>query len=161
MARIFSKDENRAWQQTLPTKKSSAAVAIVCGNDALMVKASYKNEWTFPGGVVDENESPQTAALRELHEEVGVTLTSSDVSFLGVIYTPAGDGFKDRYSFVFRHDAASMNIPLLLQESEIEAAEWVPIGEIGTRANGRGSYLLFQELIERGELGAYLEVGGS
>ncbi|MBB1562451.1 NUDIX hydrolase [Candidatus Saccharibacteria bacterium] len=46
---------------------TSACVALVApGNHVLMVKASYKNEWTFPSGVVDMGESPAQAAQREL-----------------------------------------------------------------------------------------------
>lgn len=126
----------------------------------LMVKASYKSEWTFPGGVIDEDESPQAAALRELAEEVGVALEPKDVTFLSVVYTPSGDGFKDRYSFAFYTDKVSIDSELTLQESEIEAAKWVPITEVAEYANGRGSYRIFQKLLEDGRNGTYMEVGG-
>jgi ADP-ribose pyrophosphatase YjhB (NUDIX family) len=38
----------------------------------LLVEPSYKPNWELPGGAVDANEPPWTAATRELTEELGV-----------------------------------------------------------------------------------------
>ena len=44
---------------------------------------SHKGQWALPGGRLDPGETPQEAALREFHEEIGVQLLP--VSILGVL----------------------------------------------------------------------------
>ncbi len=41
--------------------------------------SSHAGQWAMPGGSIDEGESPEEGALRELHEEVGLVLDVSAV----------------------------------------------------------------------------------
>ena len=147
MARIFTEEENKQWMRTLPGKKTSACVALVTGGEVLMVKANYKDHWTFPSGVVDENESPRAAALRETYEEVGIDLREADVDLLTVIYTEGKDGYLDRFNFVFMAKDFDKNHALTLQPEEIERAEWVSLENIAAYSNHKGSYINIQRLL--------------
>lgn len=40
---------------------------------------SHTNQWALPGGRIDDGESPQEAAMREIEEEIGVTVTGHDL----------------------------------------------------------------------------------
>ena len=56
--------------------ETSAGGLIVCkdGNTwKILLMKDRKNAWTFPKGRPEGGESPQTAALREIEEEVGIT----------------------------------------------------------------------------------------
>ncbi|MBW2240601.1 MAG: CoA pyrophosphatase [Deltaproteobacteria bacterium] len=54
---------------------------------------NHPGQWALPGGRLDPGETPETAALRELHEEVGLDLEPS--SILGLL-----DDYPTRSGFV-------------------------------------------------------------
>jgi 8-oxo-dGTP pyrophosphatase MutT (NUDIX family) len=69
-------------------KRAAVAIALVeadAGETALLLtlRASglraHSNQWALPGGRCDEGETPVKAALRELHEELGLELAAGDV----------------------------------------------------------------------------------
>src|SRR5690348_11182285 len=61
------------WYAQLPTVYASVGALItdIDGNP-LLVKPSYKWEWTVPGGVAEEDEPPHLACQREVAEETGL-----------------------------------------------------------------------------------------
>jgi 8-oxo-dGTP pyrophosphatase MutT (NUDIX family) len=54
---------------------------------------SHRGQWALPGGRCDEGETPVTAALRELQEELGLVLGEEDVLGLLDDY-PTGSRFR-------------------------------------------------------------------
>ncbi|KND61942.1 hypothetical protein BVER_01543c [Candidatus Burkholderia verschuerenii] len=38
----------------------------------MLVKSSYRKEWSFPGGSLQPGEAPELAAQREMDEEIGL-----------------------------------------------------------------------------------------
>ncbi len=57
----------------LPYRKGVVGFVIDNENNFLLIRSiNYKeNEWSFPGGGIEENETPGAAILRELYEELG------------------------------------------------------------------------------------------
>jgi mutator protein MutT len=60
-----------------PTQWSRQA-AILLTRRSLALRA-HAGQWALPGGRIDAGESPEQAALRELHEEVGLELPPSAI----------------------------------------------------------------------------------
>lgn len=61
---------------TLPRKRMGAGVLITdAAGRVLLVEPAYKDYWEIPGGTVEGNESPHAAAVREVQEELGLTLS--------------------------------------------------------------------------------------
>lgn len=77
-----------------------AAGALFFNDDGhvLLVKPSYKNRWDIPGGYVEPGESPRAACIREVNEELGLSINLG--SMLVVDWAPAS-GEGDKILFIF------------------------------------------------------------
>lgn len=73
--------------------------------ELLIVKPSYKNHWSIPGGVVEVDESPKAGCIREVKEETGLDLPN--LEFLCVDYCGANDVKNESLQFVFSGDVLS------------------------------------------------------
>ncbi|MER6844374.1 NUDIX hydrolase [Streptomyces platensis] len=67
--------------------------------DFLLVKPTYKPGWDLPGGMAEANEPPEQAAVRELKEELGLTVTLR--GFLVVDWVAPHEAWDDQLAFVF------------------------------------------------------------
>jgi 8-oxo-dGTP diphosphatase len=69
---IYSPLESAQWFAGLPKLALSAnAVLRDPSGRVALVRNTYRDGWSLPGGVVDDNEPPTEACVRELAEEVG------------------------------------------------------------------------------------------
>lgn len=104
---------------------ASAAIACVYDEHVLVIKSRYKKYWSFPGGLIDKNETPVEAALRELHEEAGISV-SRDLAQFRMVVDRAGEEYHT-YQFVFeaRLYPETFDGSIKLDKTEIEAWEFV------------------------------------
>lgn len=60
-----------------PRKVVCVGAVVLQGGSVLLIRqakgASLEGQWSIPWGIVEPNESPEEAALRETYEEAGVT----------------------------------------------------------------------------------------
>lgn len=64
--------------QTPEPRAETVAAGVLLFDDAdrvLLVDPTYKPGWEFPGGIVEQGESPAAAGRREVAEELGIELT--------------------------------------------------------------------------------------
>jgi len=129
MDRYYTEQEQLDWVKKTAKKVISAKV-IVCNRLAqvLVLKPGYKPGWHFPGGVVDESESPLQAAIREVKEEVGLDISASELHFIGVRYGISKARGDDYLHIVFTcqlTDERAKHIRLI--DTENEALKWVDL----------------------------------
>ncbi len=92
----------------------SAVGVYVENDDKTLILKRHESKpqgstWCLPSGKVGNNESPEDAALRELHEETGIIAKPSDLKFGVESYVRYDD-----YDFIFHtYSLPIPNIPLI------------------------------------------------
>lgn len=115
---------------------SSIIVAIEQQTVALVWNPSYAR-WLPPGGHVERDEFPSHAAFREAAEEVGLDLgvtTAWEVPFDIDVHPAHPGSIREVSHFDMRYlRLVEGQRQLTPQLSEVEVAEWFPIGDITVR----------------------------
>ena len=70
-----------------------AYVAVWHNNKILIIRNSYKNEYTCPSGSIKRGENEKSAAVRELYEEVNIQVKPNQLQFAGRFFST--HEFKD------------------------------------------------------------------
>jgi 8-oxo-dGTP diphosphatase len=111
-----------------------AQCLIVRNNRILMTKHRYDGRewWCLPGGGIDKNETPETAAIRELKEECNVNGKITRM----ISYNNYSDENRD-YTFLIDIDEQEPQIgfdPELVDSKQIIAdMKWLSLKEIPER----------------------------
>jgi 8-oxo-dGTP diphosphatase len=110
-----------------------AAIAFIKNEhgDLLIVKPNYleTDDWSLPGGVIEEGESPTEACKRECLEELGIHINVGQL--LCYEYRKASSSKSEASKFIFD---CGVLLPeqqtFTLQADEIDAAVFKPISEV-------------------------------
>ncbi|KAG8094881.1 hypothetical protein GUJ93_ZPchr0012g22191 [Zizania palustris] len=82
--------------------------------------------WKFPTGVVEPGEDINIGVVREVKEETGV-----DTEFVEVLaFRQSHKAFFDKSDLFFVCMLRPLSFDITRQESEIEAAQWMPVEEL-------------------------------
>lgn len=145
--------------RSLPRKRMAAGALIRDEQRRiLLVKPVYKGGWSLPGGVVEADESPKMACIREIREELG--LDQPIGRMLVVDYnTPYGEKTE---SLMFIYDGGVVDDAALaaihLQAEELEDYSLFAVDELPkvmSRSLRRRILMAWDQLGEGG--GVYLE----
>ncbi len=100
---------------------TAAALLLTRRADGL---SSHAGQWALPGGRLDAGETPEQAALRELHEEIGLDLDADSV--LGRL-----DDFVTRSGYVITPVLVWAGAARVLQPNphEVRSIHRIPVSE--------------------------------
>lgn len=148
------------YYRTLPRKKVAASVLLFNANgEVLVVNPSYRNHWLLVGGMVDADEAPRLAALRETTEEIGISLDR--IQLVCVDHWTAENTISgDALHFIFNGGLLSDEqiASIKLQDSELTEYKFVHVDMVSQYLSEIGAKR-FPEIMRAIEKGAviYLE----
>ena len=142
----------------LPTKRIIAQGLLRDADDRILLcRLTYKPEWDLPGGVVEVGESPADGLVRELQEELGITVSVNGL--ITVNWLPAWRGWDDACVMLFDLGVADASVTdsMQLQPTEIAGVEWCDEETIALHATAAARELL--EAMRAGGIRSYRESG--
>ncbi|MEY9965090.1 8-oxo-dGTP pyrophosphatase MutT (NUDIX family) [Streptacidiphilus sp. MAP12-16] len=143
----------------------AAAVLFFDEQDrVLLVDPVYKPGWEFPGGVVEDGEAPTRAAVREVAEELGLTLDPAGLRLLVTDWEPHRGPRSGGMRLVFDGGrlTAAQRAELTLPAAELRA--WCFAGEsewTGLLPENKRRRLAASLRARASGQPLYLEAGGS
>lgn len=121
-----------SYYNNLPRKRMGAgALFFNKDNELLIVKPSYKDYWSIPGGTVDQDESPRHACAREIKEEIDLNIDI--LRFLAVDYNSRENEEKNEsLQFIFYGGILSDESisKIKIDGKELLEYRFVPISEV-------------------------------
>lgn len=97
----------------------------------LLVDPGYKPDWDLPGGMVEDNEPPRRAAVRELQEELDLTVELGEL--VHIEWVPPHGPWDDMIAMIFDGGIVDDPAVIRLRDGELQAAEFVPPEEAAKR----------------------------
>ena len=114
----------------------NVAAAVIIRDGKIFVTergyGDYKDWWEFPGGKIEESESPRDAVLREIEEELGVSIGVGDRIY--VIEYDYPDFHLHMEAFACTLSGGEIELrehenALWLDRDSIDSVRWLPADE--------------------------------
>lgn len=121
----------------MPRKRMGAGALFVDElGRVLLVEPTYKDYWELPGGVVETNESPGAAVIREIREELSLAVSLGRLLVLD--WVPPGLYPNDGAMVVFDGGVllADHTAKIVLQAEELRSRAWCDDEEVAKRLPG-------------------------
>jgi 8-oxo-dGTP pyrophosphatase MutT (NUDIX family) len=104
---------------------------------ALAARRTHRGElaWGLPKGLIEPDEEPEDAALREVREETGLEAEiDGDLGSISYFYQWDGVGVRKTVRFYLMHATGG---DVANHDHEMEEVRWVPLAEAGSRSTYR------------------------
>lgn len=104
-------------------KKEKSCGCIILDNNMVLLVKHNAGHWDFPKGHVENNETEEQTAIREVKEETNIDVEIIPGYRYVIQYSPKENVIKDVVFFI----AKKVSNNIKAQESEISVVEWVNI----------------------------------
>jgi len=106
-------------------KKEKSCGAIVINDDKVLLVKQNLGHYGFPKGHMEENETEEETAIREVKEETNIDIIVDTNKKITTSYMMSNGVFKEVVLFM----ATNENDDLKSQDNEIEGCFWIDIKE--------------------------------
>lgn len=103
-----------------------ACLAYVENGQILLIRSHHNQVWYFPGGKIDCGETKEEALIRELQEELGLSLVRTDLVYLTHIIADNHDHTDLVELFVY---TVRDSLPLIKIGAEISDVAWFDLND--------------------------------
>lgn len=135
----------------VPARERTAG-GVVLGDSGTIAMVRRSDAWLFPKGHVDEGETDEQAARREIAEETGLTgleliddLGSYERYAINKDGTDNPDRMKEIHMFLFAAEPHALLAPTM----EIEEARWVSFSRLVSEIGNAKDKAWFTTVFER------------
>ena len=110
---------------------STGKLGLLIGRRDLKDATGKRILWSLPKGHIEEGETPEEAALREVQEETGIiSVIEKSLGVIDFWFMSGGKRIhKTVHHYLFRENGGL----LAAQESEVDEVAWFPLAEIVDR----------------------------
>lgn len=108
----------------------------------LFIKHKKLHKWLEPGGHVEENESPENAAIREVFEETGLSVVlvgerlptkeQGSIRPYGVSHNIVADGKQEYLDLIYLAVPQNEDSELVFNQQETAGVNWFSLAEINS-----------------------------
>ena len=128
------------YLESLPRKRMGVGCLLFNAEEkVLLLKPTYKDNWLFPGGVIEANESPRQACIREVREEIGIECQPEGL--LCIDYVSETENNNESVQFIFWGEIIADSVEIILAQEEICAYQFwelkQAIGKLGIHSRRR------------------------
>jgi len=128
----------RFYWRIFKPKTYGARAIILNEANILLVRNINVNHWSLPGGKIDKGETPEECLLRELKEELVLSISKTDY-ILGE-YLSSKEGKRDTvYIFVVK-----LLSPTFQKQWELQDAQWFPLSRLPENISPAASRRIYE-----------------
>lgn len=129
-------------------KKEKSCGCIIIENEKVLLVKENKGHWGFPKGHIEQNETEEETAIREVKEETNLNIEIDPKKRYVIEYVTDKGNLKEVIFFI----AKKVTGEIIAQESEIESIKWLNFDEAMNAITYDNTKILFKKVLEEQHL---------